>query len=170
MCQQSSDPPYVRPPPPLSPSLALTQVLDLGMCGRCLSDKVLSTTIADSPSSLPSLSTASFSGAFRLSDRSLSSLTRSAPALSSLSLRQCPLLSSAALHEVARNVGGSLRSLSLDGCSQLDAGDLTVALLEMPRLASLSLRGVQGLQDSHVSNVLERVGPGLRELSLAQCR
>lgn len=149
---------------------SITQVLDLGMCGRCLCDRVLSSTIATHPASLPALTAASFSGAFRISDSAVASLTSSAPTLSSLTLRHCPLLTSAAFHSIASHVGASLKKLSLEGCSQLNAEQLAAAVLEMPAVESLALVGQEELQDCHVESILIALGPRLGELNLAKCR
>ncbi|CDY71751.1 BnaCnng74280D, partial [Brassica napus] len=80
-------------------------VLQLDQCGRCMPDYVLPSTLARSPKSLPMLSSLSLSGACRLSDVGLRALVSVAPAITSINLSQCSLLTSSTIDMLSDSLG-----------------------------------------------------------------
>lgn len=140
------------------------------MCGRGLSENCLTATIANGPGSLPLLTTVSFRGAYRLTDKGLSAFLYSTLNIAALDLTQCSLLSIAGIKAVAYIIGRKLKSLSLDGCTQLDALELLPILSQMTNLQKLSLSGIGSVKDGLVSELVVVLGSGLEELRLADCR
>jgi DNA repair protein RAD7 len=165
----------------LIPELELTQqmaqcspqrleVLELGMCGRGLSDQCLTATFATGPGALSSLTLVALRGAYRLTDKGVSALLQAAPCLTSVNLSQCSLLTEGAVKAVADCLGTQLCALSLEGCAQMDGLKLLPVLLQMPCLKKLSLSGVGGVKDEVVSELAVALGSTLEELHLADCR
>eukprot|EP00250_Pteridium_aquilinum_P003116 c13446_g1_i1 orf=355-2820(-) len=142
--------------------------LHLSNCGRALSEQCLLATVA-SPSTVTSLKSVSFIGAYRLSDRGLEALLLASPQLVHLDLSTCSFLSDASVKAIARYVGGSLESLVLDGCPSLDAKVFVHELVKMQKLRKLSLSEVRGVTDDVVSEICVQLGSHLRELVLARC-
>ncbi|CAI7879844.1 unnamed protein product [Closterium sp. NIES-54] len=153
----------------LSCHAAKLELVDLSMCGRSLSDTCLTTTLLRAPASLPALRSLSLQGAYRLSDASLPLLALSAPSLAHLSLLHCPLLSSPAVSTLLSSLSSSLKTLRLDGCTQLNAHALLPGLGALTGLTCLSLSGVPSVTDTMLADLLPAVGGHLRELSLAHC-
>ncbi|KAH8953432.1 hypothetical protein BDL97_08G026900 [Sphagnum fallax] len=164
----------------LIPELELTQqmaqcstqrleVLELGMCGRGLSDQCLTTTFATGPGALSSLTLVALPGAYRLTDKGVSALLQAAPGLTSVNLSQCSMLTEGAVKAVANCLGTQLCALSLEGCAQMDGLKLLPVLLQMPCLKKLSLSGVGGVKDEVVSELAVVLGSTLEELHLADC-
>ncbi|CAB4318521.1 unnamed protein product [Prunus armeniaca] len=122
-------------------------VLQLDQCGRCVADYILHSTLARSSNCLPALTTLSLSGACRLSDVGLSALVSSAPALRSLNLSQCSLLTSSSIGTLADSLGSVLRELYLNDCQGIDA------LLILPALKKLE--HWRKLTDSSVKVIAE---------------
>ncbi|KAK2974973.1 hypothetical protein RJ640_009132 [Escallonia rubra] len=144
-------------------------VLQLDQCGRCLPDYVLHATLARSSNCLPALTTISLKGACRLSDVGLGSLLSSAPALRSINLSQCSLLTSDGINRLADSLGSVLRELYLDDCQSIDAMLIFHALSKMENLEVLSLVGLQTVCDDFVSQFLALCGDNIKELVLAEC-
>ncbi|KAJ6407273.1 hypothetical protein OIU84_010722 [Salix udensis] len=150
-------------------SLNLT-VLQLDQCGRCMADYTLLATLARSPGSLPRLTTLSIRGACRLSDAALSSLVSSAPALQSLNLSQCSLLTSATLKKLEHlevlslsgiqtiddnflrefiiSRGHNIKELVLTDCVKLTDSSMKVIAENCSKLCALDLGNLRKLTDS----------------------
>ncbi|CAI5537407.1 unnamed protein product [Closterium sp. Naga37s-1] len=148
---------------------AKLELVDLSMCGRSLSDTCFTTTLLRAPASLPALRSLSLQGAYRLSDTSLPPLALSAPSLAHLSLLHCPLLSAPAVSTLLSSLASSLKTLRLDGCTQLSAHALLPGLRALTGLTCLSLAGVPSVTDAVLADLLPAVGGHLRDLSLAHC-
>ncbi|KAK3040369.1 hypothetical protein RJ639_026774, partial [Escallonia herrerae] len=138
-------------------------------CGRCLPDYILRATLARSSNCLPALTTISLKGACRLSDVGLGSLLSSAPALRSINLSQCSLLTSDGINRLADSLGSVLRELYLDDCQSIDAMLIFHALSKMENLEVLSLVGLQTVCDDFVSQFLALSGNNIKELVLTDC-
>eukprot|EP00850_Spirogloea_muscicola_P000622 SM000002S05702 [mRNA] locus=s2:1777468:1780750:+ [translate_table: standard] len=145
------------------------EVLELGMCGRCLSDQGLAATICAAPGSMPRLASLSLRGGYRLSDVGLLSILRAAPCLESVELRQCSLVTEAGIDLIAVNAGDRLVNLSLEDCGQLDGMKLVGALVRLPKLRRLALSGVANVSDVIVEAIVGALGPSLEDLKLANC-
>lgn len=145
------------------------EVLQLGMCGRAFSDRLLQATFACSSAGLPCLTCLSLKGAYRLSDVGLRSLVQMAPLLSSVDLSQCSLLSEAGVNTLANSLASVIKELRLDSCQQLEPFKILPALKKMHKLEVLSLAGIPGVTDDFVSELLSYLGCDLKELSLADC-
>ncbi|PQQ04660.1 hypothetical protein Pyn_27513 [Prunus yedoensis var. nudiflora] len=133
-------------------------VLQLDQCGRCVADYILHSTLARSSNCLPALTTLSLSGACRLSDVGLSALVSSAPALRSLNLSQCSLLTSSSISTLADSLGSVLRELYLNDCQGIDALLILPALKKLEHLESLKelvLTDCGKLTDSSVKVIAE---------------
>ncbi|KAF7837938.1 DNA repair protein rhp7-like isoform X2 [Senna tora] len=144
-------------------------VLQLDLCGRCMTDYVILATLAQSPKQLPRLTSLSISGACRLTDRGLSILVSSAPALRSINLSQCSLLTPASLYVLADSLGSLLKELYLDDCLSIDAALIVPALQKLEHLEVLSVAGIQTVCDDFVKNFVVARGHNLKELVLKNC-
>ncbi|KAJ6799184.1 DNA repair protein rhp7 isoform X1 [Iris pallida] len=145
-------------------------VLQLDLCGRFMTDYVLRATLAKSPRNLPSLTTISLKGAFRLSDDGLDALVTSAPLLSSVNLGGCNLLTSDGIINLANKLNPVLRELVLDDCQNVDAMVILPALKKLKFLEVLSIARIQNVDDSFVYNLVRVCGPQIKELVFADCQ
>ncbi|KAE9587670.1 hypothetical protein Lal_00021903 [Lupinus albus] len=144
-------------------------VLQLDQCGRCLPDYVVLATLAQSPRHLPRLTSLSLSGACRLSDGGLRALVSSAPALRSINLSLCSLLTSSSVYILAESLKSMLKELYLDDCQGIDAGLIVPALIELEQLEVLSMAGIQTVGDEFVRDYIIARGHNLKELVLKDC-
>ncbi|KAK7411849.1 hypothetical protein VNO78_03292 [Psophocarpus tetragonolobus] len=144
-------------------------VLQLDQCGRCLPDYVIVATLAQSPRHLARLTTLSLSGACRISDGGLRALVSSAPALRSINLSQCSLLTSASIYILAESLKSFLKELYLDDCQSFDAALIVPALIEFEHLEVLSVAGIQTVCDEFVKNYIVARGQNMKELVLKNC-
>ncbi|KAL2327271.1 hypothetical protein Fmac_020698 [Flemingia macrophylla] len=144
-------------------------VLQLDQCGRCLPDYVIVVTLAQSRRHLSRLTTLSLSGACRLSDGGLRAIVSSAPALRSINLSQCSLLTSASIYILAESLRYLLKELYLDDCQGLDAALIVPALIELEHLEVLSVAGLQTVCDEFVKNYTVARGQNMKELVLKDC-
>ncbi|KAI8565346.1 hypothetical protein RHMOL_Rhmol03G0251700 [Rhododendron molle] len=145
-------------------------VLQLDLCGRCMPDYILKATLARSPNSLPALTTISLNGAYRLLDAGLSALVMSAPALRSISLSQCSLLTSDGIKIIADSLGSVLRELYIDNCENIDAVLILPALLKLEHLEALSLAGIETVCDDFLGKFVAVRGHHIKELVLTDCK
>ncbi|KAK4265602.1 hypothetical protein QN277_026631 [Acacia crassicarpa] len=144
-------------------------VLQLDQCGRCTSDYVLLDTLAQSPKQLPRLTSLSLRGACRLTDRGLCSLVPCVPALRSINLSQCSLLTSACVHALADSLGSLLKELYLDECLNIDAALIGPQLQKLEHLEVLSVAGIPTVSDDFIVNFVVDRGHNLKELVLRDC-
>ncbi|CAJ1975754.1 unnamed protein product [Sphenostylis stenocarpa] len=144
-------------------------VLQLDQCGRCLPDYVIAATLAQTPRHLVRLTTLSLSGACRLSDGGLRALVSAAPALRSINLSQCSLLTSASIYILAESLRSLLKELYLDDCQGIDAALIVPALIELEHLEVLSVAGIQTVGDEFVKNYIVARGQNMKELVLKDC-
>ncbi|MED6135688.1 hypothetical protein PIB30_049027 [Stylosanthes scabra] len=144
-------------------------VLQLDQCGRCLADYVIYTTLAQSRGHLPRLTNLSITGACRLSDLGLRALVSSAPALRSVNLSRCSLLTSSGIFHLAESLKSLLKELYLDECNGIDAELVLPALVELEHLEVLSVAGVKTVNDDFVKNYVTARGHNLKELVLHNC-
>ncbi|KDP33911.1 hypothetical protein JCGZ_07482 [Jatropha curcas] len=144
-------------------------VLQLDQCGRCMPDYILPATLARSSRSLPALISLSLAGACRLSDIGLSSIVSSAPALRSINLSQCSLLTSTGIVTLADSLGSVLQELYIDDCQSLDPMLLLPTLKKLEHLQVLSLAGNQTICDDFVREFLAARGHNMKELVLSDC-
>uniref|UniRef100_A0A6N2MS22 F-box/LRR-repeat protein 15-like leucin rich repeat domain-containing protein n=1 Tax=Salix viminalis TaxID=40686 RepID=A0A6N2MS22_SALVM len=138
-------------------------------CGRCMADYTLLATLARSPSSLPRLTTLSIRGACRLSDAALSSLVSSRPALQSLNLSQCSLLTSASIDTLADSLATSLAELYIDDCQSIHPMLILPALKKLEHLEVLSLSGIQTIDDNFLREFIISLCHNIKELVLTDC-
>uniref|UniRef100_A0A1D1Z5G4 DNA repair protein rhp7 n=1 Tax=Anthurium amnicola TaxID=1678845 RepID=A0A1D1Z5G4_9ARAE len=144
-------------------------VLQLDLCGRCLPDYILSSTLARSRDNLPSLTTISLKGAYRLSDDGLNALASSAPILSSLDLGQCSLITSAGIISLLEKLQRVLRELHLDDCN-IDATLILPALNNLKKLEVLSVAGIESVTNRFVHGLVSVHGSDMKELVLTGCK
>ncbi|XP_059634746.1 uncharacterized protein LOC132277052 [Cornus florida] len=144
-------------------------VLQLDQCGRCMPDYILCDTLARSFNSLPALTTISLKGACRLSDAGLTALVSSAPALRSINLGQCSLLTSSGINILPDSLGSALRELYLDDCQSIDPMHILPALKKLEHLEVLSLAGIQTVCDDFIRKFVIARGLTMKELVLANC-
>lgn len=145
------------------------RVLQLDLCGRCMTDYTLHDTLVCSSNSFLALSSISLRGACRLSDIGLNALTVSTPSLQSINLSQCSLLTFAGINTLANCFGMTLRELYMDDCQNIDALLILPALKKFEHLEVLSVAGIQTVCDDFVSEILTACGPNMKELVLANC-
>uniref|UniRef100_A0A2P2P3H2 Uncharacterized protein LOC103929725 n=1 Tax=Rhizophora mucronata TaxID=61149 RepID=A0A2P2P3H2_RHIMU len=144
-------------------------VLQLDQCGRCLPDYILRATLAHSPCLLPSLATLSMSGACRISDVGLTSLVASAPALQSINLSLCSLLTHASVNTLAESLGSVLRELYIDDCQSIDAMVMLPALKKLEHLEVLSVARMETVCDNFIREFVTTCGHNMKELVLTEC-
>ncbi|KAF6174851.1 hypothetical protein GIB67_026339 [Kingdonia uniflora] len=144
-------------------------VLQLDLCGRCMPDYILQSTLARSPNSLPALVAISLRGACRITDVGLKALAFSAPALRSVNLGQCSLLSSDGINALADSLGLVLRELYIDDCQSIDAMSILPALKKIQHLEVLSVAGIQTVCDDFVHEYVAECGSSIKELVLGNC-
>lgn len=145
------------------------QVLQLDQCGRCLPDYVLRSTLGRSSNYLPALTTLSLSAACRLSDVGLRILVSSTPALRSINLSQCSLLTPAGFDILAGSLGSVLRELYINDCQSIDAMLILPALKRLEHLEVLSLVGMLSVNDIFLRQLIIARGRNMKELILGDC-
>lgn len=144
-------------------------VLQLDQCGRCMPDYILHSTLARSSNCLPALTSLSLSGACRLSDVGLAALVSSAPALRSLNLSQCSLLTSSSIDALAISLGSVLRELYLNDCQNINALLILPALKKLEHLEVLWLARIDNVCDDFIKEFITARGHNLKELVLTDC-
>lgn len=132
-------------------------------------DYILHSTLARSSNCLPSLTSLSLSGACRLSDVGLAALVSSAPALRSLNLSQCSLLTSSSIDTLANSLGSVLRELYLNDCQSINAMLILPALKKLEHLEVLWLPGIDNVCDDFIKEFITARGHNLKELVLTDC-
>lgn len=115
------------------------------------------------------MTTISLKGACRVSDAGLAALVSSAPALRSINLSQCSLLTDVGIDSLAKSVGPVLQELYLDDCDTLDAMCILPILKQLKNLKVLSLNGILGVTDKFIGELIDAIGHNMKELSLANC-
>lgn len=140
--------------------------LELGMCGRGMSDATARALATAGAGCYPVLTSLRLGGAYRLSDGALAALLPCAPALASLALPQCSRLEGAAIEALPR-LAPQLRELDLTECAGLSCATLLAALSGLKQLEGLVLDGVVEADDALLAQLPE--GTPLRRLSLAHC-
>ncbi|XP_010917190.1 uncharacterized protein [Elaeis guineensis] len=146
------------------------KVLQLDLCGRCMPDYVVDAILARSPNSLPSLTTLSLRGAYRLSDDGLNAIVSSAPLLCSINLSQCSLITSSGITNLVEKLDSVLRELYIDDCQNVDAMLILPALKKLKYLELLSVAGIQSVCDKFVHRLIPICGSNMRELVFAGCQ
>lgn len=147
----------------------MAQVLQLNQCGRCLADYIISSSLAKSANSLISLSTISISGACRLTDVGLRTLVSAAPAIRSINLNQCSLLTSTSVETLADTLGSVLKELYIDDCQSINARLALPALKKFEHLEVLSVAGMQSVCDDFIRKFISVRGHHMKELVLGDC-
>ncbi|VVA99075.1 unnamed protein product [Arabis nemorensis] len=142
-------------------------VLQLDQCGRCMPDYVLPSTLARSPKNLPVLSYLSLSGACRLSDLGLQALVSAAPAIRSINLSQCSLLTSSSIDMLSDSLGSVLRELYINECQNINLKLILSALKKFEKLEVLSLVDLPSVRGRFLREFVAARGQGLKKLFLA---
>nr|BAD43070.1 hypothetical protein [Arabidopsis thaliana]BAD95072.1 hypothetical protein [Arabidopsis thaliana] len=145
-------------------------VLQLDQCGRCMPDYILPFTLARSPKVLPMLSTLSISGACRLSDVGLRQLVSSAPAITSINLNQCSLLTSSSIDMLSDSLGSVLRELYINECQNIDMKHILAALKKFEKLEVLSLADLPSVKGRFLKEFVTARGQTLKQLILTNSR
>ncbi|KAF8034029.1 hypothetical protein BT93_C0339 [Corymbia citriodora subsp. variegata] len=144
-------------------------VLQLNQCGRCLTERIISSSLAKSANSLTALSTMSISGACRLSDDGLRTLVSAAPSIRSINLNQCSLLTSTSVETIANTLGSVLKELYIDDCQSINAMLTLPAVKKFERLEVLSVAGIQSVSDDFIREFIFVRGHHMKELVLGDC-
>ncbi|KAL3497419.1 hypothetical protein ACH5RR_040151 [Cinchona calisaya] len=144
-------------------------VLQLELCGQCTLDYVMKETLARCSKSLPNLGVISLKGACRLSDNGLKALVASAPALQSINLSQCSLVTNVGIDTLASSLGSMLRELYISDCHKIDAMLILPALKKFEYLEVLSVAGIHNISDQFVDGLIKACGQNLKELDFANC-
>ncbi|XP_030530491.1 uncharacterized protein LOC115740960 [Rhodamnia argentea] len=145
-------------------------VLQLNQCGRCLADYAISSSLAKSANSLTALSTVCITGACRLTDVGLRTLVSAAPAIRSINLNQCSLLTSTSVETLANSLGSVLKELYIDDCQSIDAMLTLPALKKFEHLEVLSVSGMQSVCDDFIREFMFAQGHHMKELVLGDCK
>ncbi|KAL2548635.1 Leucine-rich repeat [Forsythia ovata] len=145
------------------------RVLQLDLCGQCTLDYSFADTFAQSSNSLHNLAILSLRGACRLTDNGLQTIVMSAPALRSINLGQCTLLTCAGIKFIADSLGSILRELYIDDCQKIDAMLILPALKNFKHLEVLSVAGIPTVSDQFVNDMITICGRNIKDLDLASC-
>lgn len=132
-------------------------------------DYILLSTLASSLNSLPSLTTLSICGACRISDVGFKALVTSAPALRSINLSQCSLLTSTSMDILADKLGSFIQELYINDCQSLNAMLILPALRKLKHLEVLSVAGIETVSDEFVRGFVYACGHNMKELILTDC-
>jgi len=133
-------------------------------------DYILPFTLARSPKVLPMLSTLSISGACRLSDVGLRQLVSSAPAITSINLNQCSLLTSSSIDMLSDSLGSVLRELYINECQNIDMKHILAALKKFEKLEVLSLADLPSVKGRFLKEFVTARGQTLKQLILTNSR
>lgn len=145
------------------------RILKLDLCGRCMLDVAFRDTFARSSNSFSRLAIVSLRGACRLSDSGLKELLVAAPALRSINLGQCSLLTCDGVNFIADYLGSNLRELYIDDCQKIDAMQILPSFKKFRYLEVLSVANVQTVTDQFISEVIKSCCQSIKELDLANC-
>ncbi|XP_027180750.1 uncharacterized protein LOC113779381 [Coffea eugenioides] len=145
------------------------EVLQLEQCTQFAADTVIKKALAWYSNSLPSLRVISLEGACQLSPTGLKALVMSAPALSSVNLSHCALLTNAGIKILANSLKSTLRELNISYCPKIDAMDVHLSLMELEHLEALSVAGIYAVCDRFVSYILCALGHNIKKLDFADC-
>lgn len=141
--------------------------LDLGLCGRGLTDSVAADIATRGV--LSSLKSLRLSGAYRLSDEGLIKLLRKAPNLTSLALPQCSRIEGPSI-EVLPQLVPQLQCLNLGECRGLGFSTISAAVRGLPHLQSLSLDGISEVDDAMLRLLSSPgIAQNLTDVSIAAC-
>lgn len=139
-------------------------MLDLGLCGRGMTDRLLQKAFAD-PGKAPQLRRLGIRGAYRLTDAGVAAAARAAPGIVELEVTHSARVTAEAARAVAEASGNRLRSLSLDFCTAVAGAALVPVVARCGKtLQRLSLAGLTDLDDNAVQ---ARLSPA--ELSRCRC-
>ncbi|XP_073129457.1 uncharacterized protein [Henckelia pumila] len=145
------------------------RILKLDLCGQCMIDVAFRDTFARSSNDFSRLAILSLRGACRLSDSGLKELLVAAPALRSINLGQCSLLTCDGVKFIADYLGSKLRELYIDDCQKIDAMQILPSFKKFRYLEVLSVANIQTVTDQFISEVIEACGESIKELDLANC-
>lgn len=118
---------------------------------------------------MPDLAIISLKGACRLTDVALKELVASTPALRSINLGECSLLTDSSIFHLAACLGPTLRELYIDNCHRIDARIIAPAIFEFKHLEVLSVAGIQTVCDEFVVEIIDKCGRNIKDLDLADC-
>lgn len=122
------------------------------------------------PSKFSALTNISLKGACRLSNAGLDTLVSSTPALRSINLGCCSLLTCDGIITLADKLGTILKELYIDECFGIvDANSILPALLKLQQLEVLSISHFETVNDSFVIKFVTAQGQKMKELILADC-
>ncbi|XP_024535026.1 uncharacterized protein LOC112347808 [Selaginella moellendorffii] len=145
-------------------SLDEVQALELGFCGRALSDQMLLRF------AFPKLRKLRLHGNYRVSDSGLRALIQSATrGLRDVELVECCCITESSVQELATFHGPFLQSLSLEGCDGIIGRKVLPSLLRLPELTVLSLASVKEVTDEVLSELMVARGLKLEELNISHC-
>ncbi|XP_075508239.1 uncharacterized protein LOC142545134 [Primulina tabacum] len=145
------------------------RILKLDLCGQCMLDVAFRDTFTRSSNSFSRLAIVSLRGACRLSDSGLKELLVAAPALRSINLGQCSLLTCDGINFIADYLGSNLRELYIDDCQKIDAMRILSSFKKFRCMEVLSVANVQTVTDQFISEVIKACGQSIKELDLANC-
>ncbi|WOL09379.1 F-box/LRR-repeat protein 14 [Canna indica] len=149
-------------------SIDRLEVLQLDLCGRCMSTYVLQTALAKSQTGFTSLMRLSLKGAYRLTDNALSLLASSAPSLRSIDLGKCSLITSCGIISLAEKL--NLEELYIDYCMRIDVMQILPMLEKLTHLEVLSVSGVPTVSNDFVLRMMLARGYKMRVLVFACCQ
>lgn len=129
-------------------------------------DYVLPFTLARSTKNLPMLSSLSLSGACRLSDVGLREIVSAAPAIKSINLSQCSLLTSSSIDMLSGSLGSVLRELYINECQNIDLKLILPALKKFEKLEVLSLADLSSVKGRFLMEFVTARGKTLKQLIL----
>lgn len=131
-------------------------------------DYVIPSTLARSPKNLPMLSFLSLKGAYRLSDVGLRALISAAPAIESINLSQCSLLTSSSIDMLSDSLGSVLRELYINECQNIDPKLIVSALKKFEKLEVLSLVDLPSVRGRFLREFVTARGQTLKQLILTK--
>ncbi|CAN8244265.1 unnamed protein product [Cochlearia groenlandica] len=144
------------------------RVLNLGLCGRSMTESAVLVFLDRFPSGFGSLTTLCLQGAFSLTDKALLLLTMSSINLRFIDLSCCSLLTYRALKTLADRFEYTLRGLNIEGCQGIVV-DSHYAFKKFRVLNYLSVLGLESISAGSVVEFLTYRGSNLTDFSLGSC-
>ncbi|KAJ8907551.1 hypothetical protein NDN08_007662 [Rhodosorus marinus] len=138
--------------------------VNLGFCGRGMSDQALATLSTDS-SNIRELT---LEGCYRLSDNGIEAMLKNLHKLETLDLSSCPRISSKTVGNIVRYAGNTISVLRLRTAAQLSGEDF-LPIAELKHLESLCISENTRVDDRSLIHIISKAGSKLQCLNLAGC-
>mmetsp|Transcript_30660 Transcript_30660/g.117291 ORF Transcript_30660/g.117291 Transcript_30660/m.117291 type:complete len:381 (+) Transcript_30660:795-1937(+) len=138
--------------------------VNLGFCGRGMSDQTLATLSTDS-SNIRELT---LEGCYRLSDNGIEAMLKNLNKLETLDLSSCTRITSKTVRNIVRYAGNTMLVLRLRTAAQLSGEDF-LPIAELKHLESLCISENRRVDDGSLIRIISEAGSKLQSLNMAGC-